>query len=870
MEDDGYGPPASLDDEDEQPTFDQQSAALVTHESRGDDAENQAAPVVAVAAGVAADERFGATEDAGHNVTAEAETAPSATMMGFEPPAIALESADAASHPISQPAAASEPSVAALPAAAAAPPSVILDPFSDPVLLREKALKYQKAAIKLRDLYRETKAELATKSARLAALASVADTVKGSVLSRPALRDGSPPFRIVAKVPAGTIMSSWSHGSSSAAGAYDADEVRVLRRSWLCLQPVRHHVDPSDASDASDAGTGAGASSEEWAPEEAVLAALQLLVTLQSQQRNIHEPAAGDGEGGGDDSEPRDRDGNPVGNGSAPSAPQHSDRRQHLFSPEGLIARAPLLAGPGDVARLAARAEGAGEDFRRFRVRAEALQRQKDGEIASLREAAIKAAVAAAAGTGIGTGSLDAGSSGGSFAGLPGLRGSGLGLAASMAGRPAAAAASSAASSDSALAGVAAGHVAALERALEETRAANRALQARLERSQRQLAVAAERERGWEAERSALRQGQAVAADGAGGNTDGSAGDAASLSPALPSPAVAASPAAPASEAVARAESALADAVAVASAACADAEAARAEAARDAAACAGLRDSLEAAREELAAYRRRAQGMLREKDDELAAAKRQLREKEVERARDRERERGVAAAGEAASASESAAEAAEAAGSLESAREGKTPSAAAAAIAPHTPAPRERSAFPLSATAASAAGSHDGAGAGAGLDAARAAYLRNVMLRYLSTPPTEGLGAPSSIRAALEPAIMTVLGLASAEVAAAASKQHSGTSGHTHSVAGTPASAIAAASTLAGSAVTPAASVSASAARVGTGSASITGGKPLPPAPPESDSTGFLGSLLSSFFSPAPAGSSTVPSAALSGPHTST
>lgn len=875
MEDAFDGPPASLDDEDEAPPSPAPWAAAASH--IGNTAELMSGILVP-----ASEIGYSAPVDASPSQPYQTESSaptsePPASAPADEPPSDAAATSSDAHLVQSIPAVATDavaaPTNAELPgstgapvaaqAPAAPPPGVILDPFSDPVLLREKALKYQKAAIKLRELYRETKAELATKTAKLAALASVADIVKGSVLSRPALRDGSPPFRIVAKVPAGTLMSAAHAGVGDGSYYSCSDEARVLRRSWLCLQPVASQTAEEESL------LDVAAPVEEWAPEEAVLAALQLLVTLQTRQQEQDTLRRAASEGDAVDGEAEaDREG---GGSSGPAA---ADRR--LYSPEGLIAAAPLLSGPADVARLQQRAEAAAEEFRRFRVRSEALQRQKDGEIASLREAAIKAAVAAASGGGDGRASAGGGDvspaspAAGGAGTLSGLRGSGL--AASLAGRHAQSLAMAVAD-DRAVAGYVAAAAmpalssAAVERALEEARAANRALQARLERTQRQLAVASERERGWDAERAALRQAltnaspaaAAAAADKTGSVNHGDAHTDTVAGVTLEK-AVVVSPVAAAhsSDLVTRAEAAVADALAAASAARGEADSARSEAAREAASASALRDALDAAREELSAYRRKAQGLLREKDEELASAKRQLRDrerewanssstgtKEAKGAQDGQAEAGRAGEAAAPAASPDTVAAGDGGGAFgpDSARAEKTPSAAG--TVPHTPAPRERAAFPLSAAAASgtAAAGPDAAG----LDASRAAYLRNVMLRYLSTPPTEGLGAPSSIRAALEPAIMTVLGLAPADVAAA--KQSSAASGlhaHAQPAGGTPAGT--------GAAVTPAAAISSS--RMGTGSASITGGKPLPPAPAEGESGGFLGSLISSFFSPAPATSS--------------
>jgi hypothetical protein len=73
--------------------------------------------------------------------------------------------------------------------------------------------------------------------------------------------------------------------------------------------------------------------------------------------------------------------------------------------------------------------------------------------------------------------------------------------------------------------------------------------------------------------------------------------------------------------------------------------------------------------------------------------------------------------------------------------------------------------------------------------------LRNIIVRYLSTPSHDALGVPSPLRASLEPAILTVLGLGPAEAAAVLQRGGGGASPMT--ARGSPAAAAVAVGSLA-------------------------------------------------------------------------
>jgi hypothetical protein len=179
---------------------------------------------------------------------------------------------------------------------------------------------------------------------------------------------------------------------------------------------------------------------------------------------------------------------------------------------------------------------------------------------------------------------------------------------------------------------------------------------------------------------------------------------------------------------------------------------------------------------EYGAYRKRAVGLLKEKDDALRRM-----EDELTAARTKAKQRGAGGEADSGFVVPSAASPAHgrSGGVVQS-----TPGGPAAAAA----ARRQVS----SGTGGFGGGSSGPPTPGGPPDAARWEYLRNVLVRYLSTPPD------SDVRSHLEPALMMVLGLSPPEVmaiksgrqAAAAAAAHGANGGVASGVDASPAAAL--------------------------------------------------------------------------------
>ena len=139
------------------------------------------------------------------------------------PSALASATAAPPSPPVNDGAPESPPSSKV--AAQHAPQPAIIDKLQDPVFLREKAHKYQSAALRLRSLLRAARAATSERDARIAALGPFAASALDASLLAPA-RKGA--FAVVARVAANT------------ASPVDDSPVASLRppvrNAWLCIQ----------------------------------------------------------------------------------------------------------------------------------------------------------------------------------------------------------------------------------------------------------------------------------------------------------------------------------------------------------------------------------------------------------------------------------------------------------------------------------------------------------------------------------------------------------------------------------------------------------------------------------------------------------
>ena len=514
---------------------------------------------------------------------------------------------------------------------AAAASAVLVDPNSDPAVLRERLAKYQHAVAQMKEKIATMDVKLRTKDRSLAELAPFVEQFKSSVLSC-ATEDGlGPAFRLVAKVP-----------------TEDADAVSAadgLRRAWawVCI-----------ADDI--------AGRQEWHTEEVLLAKYPLL------------------------------------------AP-----RLHALEPH---------VAPSDAALLRAKLGEQQDELRKYRVRAETLLRQKDTELATAREKVLQAQSERIAERGPAAFASHGGS-------RPGGDEEAGGAYATHS--PAAVAASGASRG----------------RADELAAQVERLLRLRAEAHEREASLrdqADELSRECASQRDQiaalqLRLGGSLGNGGGGGSGTGGAEDSAAATAAANAfSAASAAATVAAGGGGARAPSSSIDttytALANSSASLQAAEASLAALTSEHSLLSMSHEKLQA---EYGAYRRRAVGLMKEKDDQLRRVS-----DELTAARTKLKAGAAAAVGGGGS-------------------EAPSPTSMATYAAP------------MSSSRGSSGGSS------APPDKSKWEYLRNILIRYLSAGSGGGHDAVA-MRASLEPAIMMVLGLSQLEIAGIASNsaKHAG------------------------------------------------------------------------------------------------
>lgn len=412
------------------------------------------------------------------------------------------------------------------------------------------------------------------------------------------------------------------------------------------------------------------------------------------------------------------------------------------------------FVAPSDVAQLRQRMLEVQDELRKYRVRSEALLRQKDAELAAARERALQAQSERII-TGVGDGTPSSSGMRGDSFGAVGTASAGqAGASSGLFGRGAAGGPAGVLGSSGNGAGVSGGvdelatNPSAMMRRIGEYQAqVERLLRSRAELQERETSLRdqlVDAQRELQAMRDENTAFRLRVDDGQGGGTASGSAPMSPVAVRAPPSAAAASIAAPAAAAAAAAELEASMKV--------------------------LQMEHDKLSSEYAAYRKRAVGMLKEKDDQLRRM-----EDELTAARSRIKR------------------AAEAEGSAHqpiASQQATNLQHAAPAVA--TPAPTKKGGLPppspatpahgFAASPAGAAARHipatsgvlgaanaAGAAAAGPPDAARWEYLRNVLVRYLSTPPD------SDVRAKLEPALMMVLGLSAVEIAGIKTGRHHAT-----------------------------------------------------------------------------------------------